>query len=40
MGEESEAVLSSTNPTKDDRKTHDGVMVKFDSYFVVKTQLA
>ena len=30
MGDDSEAVLSSTNPTEDDRKTYD---VKFDSFF-------
>lgn len=36
MGEESEAALSCTNPTKDDKKTHDGVMAKLDSYFAVR----
>ena len=36
MGDDSEAVLSSTNPTEDDRKTYDGVMTKFESFFVVR----
>eukprot|EP00731_Ephydatia_muelleri_P013908 Em0007g1218a len=34
MGDDSEAVLSSTNPMEDDRKTYDGVMTKFESFVV------
>ena len=36
LGEEAEAVLSSTNPTEDDRKDYARVVGKFDEYFKVR----
>ena len=36
LGEEAEAVLSSTNPTEDDRKDYARVIGKFDEYFKVR----
>ena len=36
LGEEAEAVLSSTNATADDRKDYDTVLGKFDAFFQVR----
>ena len=35
LGEEAESVLESTNATADERKQHDTVLTKFDSFFKV-----
>lgn len=36
LGEEAEAVLSSTNITEDERKVYDTVVSKFDAFFLVR----
>ena len=36
LGEEAEAVLSSTNPTDADRKEYDKILEKFDAFFKVR----
>ena len=36
LGEEAEAVLTSTNATEDDRKDYDLVLAKFDGFFQVR----
>ena len=36
LGEEADAVLTSTNATEDDRKDYDTVMGKFDAFFKVR----
>jgi len=36
LGEEAEAVLTSTNATEDDRKDYDLVLAKFDEFFQVR----
>ena len=36
LGEEAEAVLSSTNVTADDRRKYDRILAKFDEYFQVR----
>jgi hypothetical protein len=36
LGEEAEDVLTSTNPTDDERKSYASVLAKFDAYFKVR----
>ena len=36
LGEEAEAVLSSTNATAEERNDYDQVLAKFDSFFQVQ----
>ena len=36
IGEEAEAVLTSTNATEEDREVHDTVVAKFDAFFRVR----
>jgi hypothetical protein len=36
LGEEADAVLSSTNPTAEERTNYDSVLAKFDSFFQVR----
>lgn len=39
LGEEADAVLTSTNATEDDRKDFDSVLVKFDDSFKVRRNI-
>ena len=39
IGEEADAVLTSTNITDDDRKKYDAVIGKFDTFFRVKKNM-
>jgi hypothetical protein len=39
LGEEAEAVLSSTNPADADRKAYDKVLGKFDAFFKVRKNI-
>ena len=36
LGEEADAVLTSTNPSADDKKKYDSVIEKFDGFFLVR----
>ncbi len=36
LGEEAEDVLTSTNPTDDERKSYTSILAKFDAYFKVR----
>ena len=39
LGEEADAVLTSTNPSDEDRKGYDAVIMKFDGFFKVRKNI-